>query len=85
MCRTAFAAFTLAVLAMAGVESAQATQPAKTQRRSAAAGTKRAAKRPALNRSERVSRGAHETPIALNSGPDSSGDAAMRWLPPERR
>jgi hypothetical protein len=76
MCRTAFAAFTLAVLAMAGVESAQATQPAKTQRRSAAAGTKRAAKRPALNRSERVSRGAHETPL-IHSNTHSSSRANL--------
>jgi hypothetical protein len=47
MCRTAFAAVALAMLAMAGVESAQATQPAKTQRRSAAAGTTSAAHRQA--------------------------------------
>ena len=63
MCRTAFAAVALALLAMAGVESAQATQPAKTQRRSAATGTTRAAKRTA-----QTSR-AHQTLRAHQAAP----------------
>jgi hypothetical protein len=72
MCRSAFAAFALAVLAMAGVESAQATQQAKTQQRPGAVTGSRTAKRPALNRSERVSRGAHQTPlIHSNAHPGS--------------
>ncbi|MBV9747890.1 MAG: hypothetical protein JO157_03655 [Acetobacteraceae bacterium] len=29
-----------------------------------------------------VREGAPHTPIAFNSGPNSSGDAAARWLPP---
>ena len=72
MCRTAFAAVALAMLTMAGVESAQATQPAKTQRRSAAAGTTRAAKRQALTRS------AHQTPtVRLNSHSGSRANLSM--------
>lgn len=62
MCRTAFAAVALALLAVAGVESAQATQPARTQRRPSSAAASHAAKHPALTRS------AHQTPgLHLNT------------------
>ena len=76
MCRTAFAAVALALLALAGVESVQATQPAKTQRRSAPTGTKRTAHRPAVNRSERVSRGAHHT-LQIHSNTHSASHANL--------
>jgi len=32
-----------------------------------------------------VKKGAPHTPIAFNSGPDTSGDAAARWVRPEVR
>jgi len=70
MCRTAFAAVALALLALAGVESVKATQPAKTQRSSASTRTKRAAKRPAVTRS------AHQTQL-IHSNTDFGSHANL--------
>jgi len=80
MCRSAFAAVALAMLALAGVESVKATQPAKTQRRSAATGTASASRRPALTHR------AHQTPpVPLNthSGSRANLSAASRKRSPD--
>ena len=82
MCRSAFAAVALAVLALAGVESVKATQPARTQRSSASTGMKRAA----VTRSARVSRGAHQTPLIhsnAHSGSRANLSAAGRKRSPD--
>jgi hypothetical protein len=67
MCRTAFAAVALALLALAGVESVRAIQPARTQRRSASTRTKRATHQPV------VARGTHQTPVIHSKTHSSSG------------
>ncbi len=74
MCRTAFAAVALAMFAMAGVESAQATQPARTQRRSAAAGTARAEHHQAPIRGAAVHTGNHSSgSVRMSAGRMSAG------------